>query len=394
MPEDSKKSNEKIKERRERKPRHRNQKKENENVVEKKTEEPKNVPKVTVPQKPVYEPPPPEFYKNLKRETDDILKITEEENSKYKKKEIQSNWAKYEVPIDSYEEIEEQENLGADYEKLIQAPLSIGGHFQFKHEKSWDINTGPSLYDKYFDINMEDLNIALCSIPFYERNSIDTSNFSETDILTMNNRATRFKQKYYNDKSYSTPETEAQDKILSNLMESLKEDNTKGDTSNDINIKYDNARKTRLESEKSDSYVELQTENNTEIANAIEENLTTHEPVSDDTTVNQIEVKEDKLDNFFFGDTNKIVKEPKVDNVPTASSVEKPVSNIETVESTPVVDEVLPTVAVKTTPIVPKENPVAIATPEVTIKPEETKKNPVIESPEDLEKWLDDFLDG
>lgn len=35
---------------------------------------------------------------------------------KYKKKEIQSNWAKYEMPIESYNEIEEQENMGADYE--------------------------------------------------------------------------------------------------------------------------------------------------------------------------------------------------------------------------------------------------------------------------------------
>lgn len=52
----------------------------------------------------------------MKRETDEILKITEEENTKYKKKEIQSNWSKYEMPIDSYEEIEDHENLGADYE--------------------------------------------------------------------------------------------------------------------------------------------------------------------------------------------------------------------------------------------------------------------------------------
>lgn len=209
---------------------------------------------------------------------------------------------------------------------------------------------------------MEDLNIALCSIPFYERNSIDTSNFTETDILTMNNRATRFKQKYYNDKSYSTPETEAQDKILSNLMDSLKEDNTKRDTSNDIDLKYDNERKTRAESEKSDSYVELQTENKTEVTNTDEENLTTEERVSDETKINKIEVKEDKLDDFVFGDTNKNIKEPIVDNVPTPSSVEKPVCNIATVESIPVVEKVVPTVA-KTTPNVAKENPVPIATP-------------------------------
>lgn len=75
-----------------------------------------NSPAVPVPQKPpVYEDPGPEFYKNLKRETDEIIKITQEENSKYKKKEIQSNWAKYEMPIESYEETEEQD-VGADYD--------------------------------------------------------------------------------------------------------------------------------------------------------------------------------------------------------------------------------------------------------------------------------------
>ncbi|KAH9629512.1 hypothetical protein HF086_015842 [Spodoptera exigua] len=370
MPEDTKKNNEKIKDRRERKPRNRNQKRETENVAEKKTEESKNVPKVTVPQKPVYETPPPEFYKNLKRETDEILKITEEENTKYKKKEIQSNWAKY--------------------EKLIQAPPSIGGHFQFKHEKSWDINTAPSLYDKYFNINMEDLNIALCTIPFYERNSIDTSIFTETDILTMNNRATRFKQKYYNDKSYSTPETEAQDKILNNIMESLKDDNSKRDTSNDIDIKCDNARKTRAESEKSDSYIELQTENKTEISKTVEENLAPNALTNDETKINEIVVKEDKTDDFIFGDPNKHVKELELDHVPMAS----PVCNIETIKNTPVVDKVPSAITVKTTPNASKETPAPIATSKVTNQPEETKKNPVIESPEDLEKWLDDFLDG
>lgn len=70
--------------------------------------------------------PGPEFYKNLKRETDEILKITEEENIKYKKKEIQSNWSKYEMPIESYDEIEEQENMGADYEVCLSLILFPG----------------------------------------------------------------------------------------------------------------------------------------------------------------------------------------------------------------------------------------------------------------------------
>lgn len=81
--------------------------------------------------------------------------------------------------------------------------------------------TGPSLYDKYFEINMENLATALSTVPFYERNSIEHSVFSQTDLHTMNNRSIRYKQKYFNDKSYTTPELEAQEKILSFMQESV-----------------------------------------------------------------------------------------------------------------------------------------------------------------------------
>lgn len=66
---------------------------------------------------------------------------------------------------------------------------------------------------------MENLATALSTVPFYERNSIEYSVFSQTDLQTMNSRSIRYKQKYFNDKSYSTPELDAQDKILSFLQE-------------------------------------------------------------------------------------------------------------------------------------------------------------------------------
>ncbi|KAJ8719459.1 hypothetical protein PYW08_011634 [Mythimna loreyi] len=381
MPEDSKKNHDKKKgdPKDQRRPRQRQKQSEAEKKTDKKTEESKNASKV--PQKPVYESPPPEFYKNLKRETDEILKITEEENTKYKKKEIQSNWSKYEMPIDSYEEIEEHENLGADYEKLIQAPLSIGGHFQFKHEKSWDMNTGPSLYDKYFDINMEELNIALCSIPFYERNSIEEGTFSQADILTMNNRSTRFKQKYYNDKSYSTPEIEAQDKILNNLRESIKEDKVEKESNHDIDIKYDKERKTSVTENITDVNLELKTELKAEAVDAVEEIVNETNPIDTPNIEKEIE------NDFIFGYTSQLKKDTEDLKVQAPISVtEKPECYI---EKKPVVNKETRVVAAK----VPQVDPVLVA-PKVTDTHTETKKNPVIESPEDLEKWLDDFLDG
>lgn len=74
---------------------------------------------------------------------------------------------------------------------------------------------------------MENLSTALSTIPFYERNGMEKSNFSEIDVLNMENRATRYKQKYYNDKSYTTPELDAQDKILQSLKGNISKSNEK-----------------------------------------------------------------------------------------------------------------------------------------------------------------------
>ncbi|XP_053608662.1 uncharacterized protein Aven isoform X2 [Plodia interpunctella] len=325
--------------------------------IENKTEAPKA-------QEPLYEDPRPELYKNLKRETDEILKITEEANSKYKKKEIQSNWSKYEIPVESYDDIQEQENMGADYEKLIQMPMSVGGHFQFKHEKSWDIGTGPSIYDKYFEINMNDLATALCTIPFYERNDIDRDIFSETDILTMDSRAVKYKQKYYNDKSYTTPELEARDKISNSLKDSFSKtqpgdivcknldsaeknnDDTADETPAALSVKDNDEIDFKLENNKNvidtdinnDMQAVCQSQKVVDVMNEIEDLILEHS-----NSLVQDETPAPKAQNNIIRNDKLIVKET--------------------------CDKAMPS------------------------KPEESK-NPVIESPEDLEKWLDDFLDG
>lgn len=104
--------------------------------------------------------------------------------------------------------------------------MSIGGHFQFKHEKSWDNTTGTSEYDKYFDIYSEDLGTAICTIPFYERNDLDESMFSEMDLTGMKNRSVKYKQKYYNDKSYSTPDLNCLEKSTNILKQCISEESS------------------------------------------------------------------------------------------------------------------------------------------------------------------------
>ncbi|KAJ0176248.1 hypothetical protein K1T71_008422 [Dendrolimus kikuchii] len=413
MPEDKKDKRSNPKE--QRRPRHGRHQAQAEKKVEKKPEEPKPAPKVL--QKPEYEAPPPEFYKNLKRETDEILKITEEESTKYKKKEIQSNWGKYEMPIESYEEIEEQENMGADYEKLIQAPLSVGGHFQFKHEKSWDLNTAPTLYDKYFEINMDSLSLALSTIPFYQRNSIDKTIFTESDMLSMNNRATRFKQKYYNDKIYTTPEMEASDQILNSLKENPNSQDNKleENTTTDNNADCNNISNTGNQ----DIVIEkIQAESKQIVVMKDEVPTTMHVKV-DKTPINI--ASEDKLLKTVCIVTsaesieeindykNKVVNVKNEEQISSKPEIQVPIidiksskSNYTDIAESQVVDnkeiDFDDFVFGKVEKKIPKDPVVAPAPafpiPKVTQTPPEPKNNPVIESPEDLEKWLDDFLDG
>ncbi|XP_023952482.2 uncharacterized protein LOC112056305 [Bicyclus anynana] len=393
MPEDSKKNQQKGKNdpKDQRKRRGRQHTAQAEGKVEKQPEAPK------APEKPAYEPPPPEFYQNLKRETDEILKITEEANSKYKKKEIQSNWAKYEMPIESYEEIDEQENLGADYETLIQAPLTVGAHFQFKHEKSWDISTSPSPYDKYFDINMDNLFIALSTIPFYERNSIDTSIFNETDIQNMDHRANKlYKYKYYNDKKFISPAIEASEKIQNLLKSNDKDDEIESDDT--LRTKSDETlnqlKDIKLEECEEHEYNKDIKDDNQENTVAIKApNTTIDEPVqcpksvsadnfdlSNDT--NKTIIQEDKetktnkiCDTDKKSDENKITfNELKNDKVKTAPESESKLVVSKPVDSLPKEKESL-----------------KASSPQ---KDGNSVQNPVIESPEDLEKWLDDFLDS
>ncbi|KAM3955311.1 uncharacterized protein ACR2FA_010803 [Aphomia sociella] len=331
-------------------------------------------PQVTEPQKPVYEDPGPEFYKNLKRETDDILKITEEANSKYKKKEIQSNWSKYEMPIDSYDDIEEQENMGADYEKLIEMPLSIGGHFQFKHEKSWDVNTGPSLYDKYFEINMNDLANALSTLPFYERNNIDKDIFTSSDILTMDTRAIKYKRKYYNDNSYTTTELKVLDKTISNLKEDVykTEPVENIDKSEDIEIEKNDELQLlpkcdEVEPPVINECIEIQPQievkaENISTTDSVKENIEFNSPIY--TT----ELKTTQINtNKVMDDINDLI----LDSGDLLSF--KKSENIENITEIVLESKLIKAADLSTTP--------------------EQPKNPIIESPEDLEKWLDDFLD-
>ena len=53
---------------------------------------------------------------------------------------------------------------GKDFGILINAPLSKGGHFVFKSEKGWTVDS--SQYSEFFTLNLKTLSAAIDCVPF------------------------------------------------------------------------------------------------------------------------------------------------------------------------------------------------------------------------------------
>lgn len=228
--------------------------------------------------------------------------------------------------------------------------MSLGGHFQFKNEKSWDITTGSSLYDKYFDITGNDLATALCTIPFYERNGIDKNIFSETDVQTMDHRTSRYKHKYF---KIATTESEIQDKLINSLKDDLKEPEQ-----SKLDENVDDERKSESEVDKNNDI------------NFEESKLPKTEPSS-----NRVEIifksNQDEHKVTIVKDNKECSEIDDIDDIIIETEKKLDINKVELTKSNPAPEKV------------------NTAAPALT----EPKKKPVIESPEDLEKWLDDFLE-
>lgn len=113
-------------------------------------------------------------FANLKRETDEIAAL---KAKKPHKRQVFSNWSKYEEPLPSLDE-----SRAVDFETLLNAPQS--GGFRFKSEQQWDTGS----YGRFGELFTPDAELlvgGLSSLPFYLRLGIDKSLFLEDEIERM-----------------------------------------------------------------------------------------------------------------------------------------------------------------------------------------------------------------
>lgn len=72
--------------------------------------------------------------------------------------------------------LSENEDLGKDFATLANAPLSKGGHFVFKSEKTWSVD--PTHFSEFFTLNLKTLSAAIDCIPFNEYIDVDDKYFT------------------------------------------------------------------------------------------------------------------------------------------------------------------------------------------------------------------------
>ncbi|XP_029675182.1 uncharacterized protein LOC115242780 isoform X2 [Formica exsecta] len=85
-------------------------------------------------------------------------------------------------------------DVGKDFGTLINAPLSKNGHFVFKSEKAWSVDS--SQYSEFFILNLKTLSIAIDCIPFNEYINVNDRYFTSDQLTNINNDAEKGKATY------------------------------------------------------------------------------------------------------------------------------------------------------------------------------------------------------
>ncbi|XP_020280524.1 uncharacterized protein LOC109853126 [Pseudomyrmex gracilis] len=94
----------------------------------------------------------------------------------------------------NYEDLSSDEDVGKDFGVLVNAPISKGGHFVFKSEKLWSVDT--SQYSEFFTLNLRTLSAAIDCIPFNECIDVDDKYFTSDQLTSIHNDAEKGKIAY------------------------------------------------------------------------------------------------------------------------------------------------------------------------------------------------------
>jgi len=108
----------------------------------------------------------------------------EEEDPKYAKRNITSNWTKYELPSSDEEDDSVQSMTGADFHYVLASAQGADSHFRLKSEREWETpkeNVG-ELSQEFFSLDLSELERSVSCLPLHQQICIAPEEFDK-DML-------------------------------------------------------------------------------------------------------------------------------------------------------------------------------------------------------------------
>lgn len=108
----------------------------------------------------------------------------DEEDPKYAKRNITSNWTKYELPSSDEEDESVQSMTGADFHYVLASAQGADSHFRLKSEREWEMQTGNigELSQEFFSLDLSELERSVSCLPLHQQICIDQEEFDK-DML-------------------------------------------------------------------------------------------------------------------------------------------------------------------------------------------------------------------
>jgi len=119
-----------------------------------------------------------------KRYLDGETQQEEEEDPKYAKRNITSNWTKYELPSSDEEDDSVQSMTGADYHYVLASAQGADSHFRLKSEREWETQTENvgELSQEFFSLDLSELERSVSCLPLHQQICIAQEEFDK-DLL-------------------------------------------------------------------------------------------------------------------------------------------------------------------------------------------------------------------
>jgi len=105
----------------------------------------------------------------------------EEEDPKYAKRNITSNWTKYELPSSDEEDEHSQSMTGADFNYVLASAQGADSHFRLKSEKEWETHAeNGELSQEFFSLDLSELEKSISCLPLHQQICLAPEDFESS----------------------------------------------------------------------------------------------------------------------------------------------------------------------------------------------------------------------